>query len=214
MLNAAENGQGLDYLINRSGFFGRQILKVARLLYSLQVRLRQPDGGSLGIFGKNHTFLRIMRGVEALALFLFTYYVGGSLTRRDQHALAQLIGMGAKRAYRLTLYNSLLFGLPTAAVYFLLGEGFQWVGNLHSVAAIPSWVVGNTSRLIGAASLTVDLFRAIDAAWNGRCWAPLGTFPILINLPTYVKMAGRRLLGNNHRSVAPKAPRDPSETQD
>lgn len=196
MFNTAEsNGQGLDYLIARSGFIGRQILKIAGGLYRLQVRLRCSETDVDGRLGRVPHLLPVLRRMETLALLAFTYYVGGSLTRGDQQALARLTGMGIAQAHRLTLFNALLFGIPTALGYFVVGEGAHWVGDLHSLAVIPSWVFGNASRLIGAVSLGVDLFRAADAALNRRCWAPFGTFPVLINLPTYVKMLSRRLMG-------------------
>jgi hypothetical protein len=190
---ALSNPHSLDYLISRSGIVGRQILKAARFLYRMQVRLDPREGAPPGVLRRKPFLLIPVRTLEKATLLIFIYYVGGSLTRTDQQTLAGLTGIGEKQAYRLTLFNALLFGLPSAAVYFIVGEGAQWAGELHSLAAIPSWVVGNAARLGGAASLAVDIFRAADAALNRRCRAPFGLFPIAINLPTYARMLGRRL---------------------
>jgi hypothetical protein len=187
--------QGIDYLISRSGFIGRKILKLARFLCRLQERLEAGKSSPPRGPHRNSFLLKAAGILEKSALLAFIYDVGGSLTRSDQHTLADLTGMGTKQAYRLTLFNALLFGFPTAAIYFILGEGAHWAGDVHSWAAIPSWAVGNASRLMGAASLAVDLFRAGDAAVNRRCRAPFGAFPVLINLPTYVKILSRRRHG-------------------
>ncbi len=170
----------LEYLIQKSGLFGRQILRMARKLHFWQVNLQEA--------GRHRRYRRhLARAVVGLISLVFTYYVGGSLTRSDQKTLARLRGMPVGQAYRLTLLNALCCGLPCAAGYFLVGEGFRLVSGLHSYVELPSLLARNFSLALGVASLLVDLFRAWDAAFNRRCWAPLGIFPLVLNLPTYLK---------------------------
>ena len=185
---------GLEYLIANSGLVGRHILRFGRMLYFFKESIhpspekphaRADQSGRM-------LYLQVAKWIGALIIFLFTYYVGGSLTRSDQLTLARMNGLGIDRAYQLTLFNALFFGLPCALVYFFMGEGMRWVGDLHSLAAIPAWIGRNTAQLLGLTSLIVDLFRAVDAAWRRRCWAPFGLFPFLINLPTYLKKAIKR----------------------
>jgi hypothetical protein len=189
-----DNHQGLDYLIANSGLIGRAILKCGKLLYGLHDRA-QPEQAS-GPRVSRSLQVKITHSMGLLILNVFSYYVGGSLTRADQHTLARLNGLGIERAHRLTLINALVFGIPTALYYFLLGQGFHWLGGVHDMAMLPSWVAQHSAQLIGLTSLGVDLFRAIDAAWHRRCWAPFGLFPLLINLPTYFKKIVNRILQN------------------
>ncbi len=132
----------------------------------------------------------MVRALVWLVTIVFTFYVGGSLTRSDQRTLARLRGMPEGQAYRLTLINAIFCGFPCAAGYFLLGEGFRLLSGLHSYAELPSLLALNFSLAMGTASLVVDIFRAFDAAFNRRCWAPLGVFPFILNLPTYLKKIG------------------------
>ncbi len=170
----------LDYLIINSGVFGRWILRLARRLHFWQVRLKAKGLGW-------RCRRQVARAIVWSISVVFTYYVGGSLTRKDQQTLARLRGMPADQAYRLTLINALCCGLPCAAGYFLLGEGFRLVSGLHSWVELPSLLARNFSLAMGSTSLLVDIFRAWDAAINHRCWAPLGIFPLVLNLPTYIK---------------------------
>ncbi len=188
-----------DYLIARSGIVGRQILNLARGMLAGNGAAVQQAHGLAGFWQKQirHNRLIIIRGFSNLVITFYTYYIGGSLTRRDQQTFARLKGLNGK-AYRLTLYNALFCGLPTAAGYFLLGEGFGLLRGVHSLADLPSLIAQHTSLALGLLSLTVDIFRMIDSFFNRRCWAPLGIFPMIINLPTYLKQIATYL-----RSVTP-----------
>ncbi len=178
----AANQQLLDYLICNSGLFSRQILKLARRLYRLQAARA----------GKRYSStIRIFRRLGAIVLIIFTFYVGGSLTRSDQHTLARLRGMPSGDAYRLTLFNAIFFGIPCAFNYFLLGEGFRLLSTVNSLVELPALLTKNLLFSIGLISLAVDLFRMTDAAWRRRCWAPFGLMPFVINFPTYLKMVHR-----------------------
>jgi hypothetical protein len=199
---AHSNHNGLDYLIANSGLAGRAILKTGKLLYELfdHAQPARPSEPSI------RRVLRLLaRSLGLLLMNIFTYYIGGSLTRSDQQTLARLNGMGIERAYRMTLVNALVFGIPSTLPYFLLGQGFRWLGGVHDLAALPSWVAQHSVQLMGLTSLLVDLFRAIDAAWHRRCWAPVGLFPLLINLPTYIKKIFNRMLppSRNNRIAPP-----------
>ncbi|MFZ0131354.1 MAG: hypothetical protein WAK95_02350 [Desulfobacterales bacterium] len=176
-------------LITKSGIIGRQILKFYRFMK------QEPPTNAAGTTSRNsgsywlrHHKLRHFLasvGLSRLADLLYTYYVGGSLTRQDQLTFARLNGMH-ERAYRLTGINALACGIPTALSYFLLGEGFELLSAMGSYTELPALIVGHTTFGIGIVSLAVDLFRAADAFLNKRCWAPFGILPLIINLPTYI----------------------------
>jgi len=177
-----------DYLIAHSGIIGRQILRLAKGMLANNGARQKKKQGLAGFWQQKirHSRRMVVRLFSQLVITFYTYYIGGSLTRRDQQTFARLKGLNGN-AYQLTLYNALFCGLPTAAGYFLLGEGFSLLKNLHSLAELPSLIAHRASFGIGLASLLVDLFRLVDAAWNKRCWAPFGIFPLVINLPTYLK---------------------------
>ena len=200
-MNSTE--KSIDYLISRSGVAGRQILKLARwLLVNNGAAEKQPHG--LTGFWQHqirHNRLLIIRALSGFMVAFYTYYIGGSLTRSDQQTFAKLNKMGAN-AYRLTLYNALFCGIPTAMGYFLLGEGFSLLKGLHSLAELPSLIAQRTSLGLGLLSLAVDIFRMIDSAWHRRCWAPLGVFPFIINLPTYLKLTWNQVTS----SAKPSSP--------
>jgi hypothetical protein len=181
----ADNQHLLDYLIRNSGLFSRQILKLARRFYHLQ---------AAGAGRRNSPTMRGIHGLSAAILFVFTYYVGGSLTRSDQHTLARLKGMRSGDAYRLTLFNAIFFGIPCAFNYFLLGEGFRLLSTVNGLVELPALLTKNLLFTIGLISLVVDLFRMTDAAWRRRCWAPFGLMPFVINFPTYLKVVHRRFI--------------------
>jgi len=190
-MNSTE--KSIDYLISRSGVVGRQILRLARwLLLTNGVTEKQPHGLT-GFWQQQirHNRLLIIRVLSGFMVAFYTYYIGGSLTRSDQQTFAKLNGMDGN-AYRLTLYNALFCGIPSALGYFLLGEGFSLLKGIHSLAELPSLIAQRTSLAMGLLSLAVDIFRMIDSAWHRRCWAPLGIFPLIINLPTYLKLIWSR----------------------
>ncbi|MEW6671171.1 MAG: hypothetical protein AB1427_05670 [Thermodesulfobacteriota bacterium] len=191
-MNSAE--KSIDYLISRSGFVGRQLLKLARWLLMNNGTAVKSSHGLTGFWQQQirHNRLRIIRALSGFMIVFYTYYIGGSLTRSDQQTFAKLNGMDGN-AYRLTLYNACFCGIPTAMGYFLLGEGFSLLKGLHSLAELPSLIAQQTSLGMGILSLAVDIFRMIDSAWHRRCWAPLGMFPLLINLPTYLKLIWTRV---------------------
>jgi hypothetical protein len=178
----------VDDLIAESGFIGRQILNFYRFMtYEPPADAAGRDVKGLCSLWRHQTELRrflTAAGLSRLADLLYTYYVGGSLTRQDQLTFARLNGM-QERAYRLTGINALACGIPTALGYFLLGEGFTLLSGLGSYAEWPALITGNTTFVIGIISLAVDLFRAADAFLYKRCWAPFGIMPLIINLPTY-----------------------------
>jgi len=182
-----------DYMIARSGIIGRQILRLCRFIRAAD---RPEAGSAAGIekSGRRKRRLRqmfLIRWIGRMAVLFYTYYVGGSLTRSDQITFAKLLRMNGE-AYRLTLFNALFCGIPCAAGYFLLGEGFSLLKKVHSYAELPSLMAQHTSLAIGTISLLVDLFRAGDSAWHRRCWAPFGFLPMIINFPTYLKRLSLR----------------------
>jgi len=193
MDSSAQHDATVDQLIARSGIISRQILKLYRFMRetgSRQVAARRMGG----LWRREAQIRRVLSavGITKLADLLYTYYLGGSLTRQDQLTFARIHGM-ADRAYLLTGVNALACGIPTALCYFLVGEGFSLLSRLHSYTQLPALLISHTSLWIGMVSLAVDMFRAVDSFWHRRCWAPFGMLPFAINLPTYLKIAARRL---------------------
>jgi len=189
VLNGFESNEIVfDRLISRSGIIGRQILRLALFMQELENELSVRTKGlpGSGLQQRKRLQLRGAHIINRWVGVLYFYYVGGSLTRGDQITLARLLGMGGN-AYRLTLFNAFFFGIPCGLGYFLLGEGFNLLKEVHTYAELPSLFARHASLGIGTISLVVDLFRIIDALWHHRCWAPFGFVPFVINLPTYLK---------------------------
>ncbi|MFH1103010.1 MAG: hypothetical protein V1714_04500 [Pseudomonadota bacterium] len=193
MGNFFQNDIMVDGLISRSGIISRQILKFYRFMRKSGSE-EIPAHGVGAIWLRQHKIRRFLSaiGISKLADLLYTYYLGGSLTRQDQLTFARIHGW-ENRAYLLTGINALACGIPTAALYFLIGEGFQILSRVNSYTELPAILVSHTSLGIGTISLGVDLFRAADAFWHKRCWAPFGFLPFFINLPTYLKMASQKI---------------------
>ena len=211
-MNSSE--KSIDYLISRSGIIGRQILKLARWMLTDNSEPEKQPHGLSGFWQQRirHNRLLIIRALSGFMIAFYTYYIGGSLTRSDQQTFAKLNGMDGN-AYRLTLYNALFCGIPSAMGYFLLGEGFSLLKGIHSLAELPALIARRTSLAMGLLSLAVDIFRMIDSAWHRRCWAPLGVFPIIINLPTYLKLIWTRIAAPAKAS-SPGHPERKSTTQE
>jgi hypothetical protein len=57
---------------------------------------------------------------------------------------------------------------------------------------LPALLAGNTTFGIGIISLTVDLFRAVDAFLNKHGQAPFGIMPLII-LPTYLSQLTKKI---------------------
>lgn len=179
-------------LFEDSGFLGRRIIGLYQFMH---------DSGFSGLTGE--TWRRKSRrlldrtGMSALVDFLYTYGIGGSLTRPDQLIFARFHSM-ENHAYRLTLMNSIVFGIPSVGLYFAVGEGFELLSRLNSVAELPSLVAAQVSFGLGIINAAVHLFRIFDSLLHRRCWAPFGAVPLVINLPTYLKTAKRKF--SNRRS--------------
>ena len=190
---SAQHDATVDQLIARSGIVSRQILKLYRFVRESGSRpIASHTKGKLWIRQEQIRRLLSAIGISRLADLLYTYYLGGSLTRQDQLTFARIHGM-ADRAYLLTGVNALACGIPTALCYFLAGEGFGLLSRLHSYTELPALLASHTSLWIGMLSLAVDMFRAVDSFWHRRCWAPLGMLPFAINLPTYLKIGTTKL---------------------
>jgi len=178
----------LDYLIARSGFIGRLILNLYRFMREGEEACLPADCGVKSLWLRRQRLRRFLAvsGISRLVDILYTYWIGGSLTRSDQLTFARLHGLEG-RAHILTLGNALGCGIPCGLGYLVLGHGFDFLAGLNSYAELVSLLAKHTSVGIGLVSLLVDAFRAIDALWHRRCWAPFGFLPLLINLPTYLK---------------------------
>jgi hypothetical protein len=157
--------------------------------------MREVEGGRERIpWLRRHGVHRLISciGLAKLADLLYTYFIGGSLTRQDQITFARLHGI-EHRAHQLTFINALACGIPLAFGYFLLGEGFLILSEVGSYAALPALFGRHVSLTMATISLAVDLFRAADALINHRCWAPFGLTPFIINLPTYINRLVEKL---------------------
>jgi hypothetical protein len=176
-------------LFDDSGFLGRRIIRLYQFMH---------DSGHSGPTGGTRRWklrrLLDRAGVSAMVDFLYTYGIGGSLTRRDQLIFARFHSM-ENQAYRLTLMNSIVFGIPSVGLYFAAGEGFELLSRLNSVAELPSLVAAQVSFGLGIINAAVHLFRIFDSLLHRRCWAPFGAVPLFINLPTYLKTAKRKFSG-------------------
>ena len=190
------NDATFDYLIARSGIFGRQILRLCRFIHTKDQDKFDRATGFADFWLRQQWLRRLLkvRWISRLLDVFYTYYIGGSLTRSDQLTFARLHGMDGN-AYRLTLFNAIFCGIPCALGYFVLGEGFSLLKKVHSYAELPSLLAQHTSLGVGLTSFSVDMFRAVDSYWHRRCWAPFGFLPLAINIPTYFK----RLFQNGKR---------------
>lgn len=170
-----------------SGFLGRHIIGLYQFMHN------SVDGGLTGDTWRSKLRRLLDRsGISALVDFLYTYGIGGSLTRQDQLIFARFHSM-ENQAYRLTLMNSMVFGIPSVGIYLAAGEGFELLSRLTSVAELPSLVAAQVSFGLGIVNAAVHLFRIFDSLFHRRCWAPFGAVPLLINLPTYLKTAKRKI---------------------
>ena len=189
-----ENGAS-ELHIEDSGVIGRQIIRLYRFMHAAhrtsEGRARDAAASSGSPAGKLRHILD-RAGISRTVDFLYTYGIGGALTRQDQLIFARFHAMH-DRAYRLTLLNSVFFGIPSACAYFAAGEGFELLSSASSVAQIPSLAAAYTSFAMAIVNAAMNLFRMLDSLIHRRCWAPLGTIPILINLPTYLKSVRRRI---------------------
>jgi hypothetical protein len=182
-------------LFENTGFLGRHIIGLYRFMHDSGQS--DPAGGTW-----RWRLRRILdrAGISALADFLYTYGIGGSLTRQDQLIFARFHSM-ENQAYRLTLVNSMAFGVPSVGLYFAAGEGFELLSRLNSVAEIPSIAAAQVSFGLGIINAAVHFFRIFDSLVHRRCWAPFGAVPLFINLPTYLKAAKRKIDGRRSGST-------------
>ncbi|MDY6971226.1 MAG: hypothetical protein SV775_02745 [Thermodesulfobacteriota bacterium] len=184
-----DSHRDIDRLISKSGIIGRQILHFYRFMRPEDHEYGGTDGSKTinSVWSKGNRLRRFLTrlGISWLADLLFTYYVGGSLTRQDQLTFAEIRGIG-DRPYLLTLRNAVFCGIPMSLCYFLLGEGLDILADVHSYTEMSALIGQHIALVMGTISLIVDLFRALDAAWMKRCWAPFGIMPFVVNLPTYL----------------------------
>lgn len=189
-----ENGAS-ELLIENSGLIGRQIIRLYRFMHAAhrpsEGPVRIAEASSKSLAGKIRQILD-RTGISRAVDFLYTYGIGGALTRQDQLTFARFHAM-QDRAYRLTLLNSVFFGIPSACAYFAAGEGFELLSSAFTTAQVPSLAAAYTSFAMGVVNATMNLFRMLDSLVHRRCWAPFGTIPLVINLPTYLKSFRRRI---------------------
>ena len=193
----------IDLLISKSGIIGRQILRFYRFMRPGELENEEKTTRRTinSIWSKDQSLRKLLYRfrLSTLADLLFTYYVGGSLTRQDQLTFAEIRGIG-DRPHHLTLVNAVFFGIPMSLSYFLLGEGFELLSRLHTYTELPAFLARHLAVLMGTISLTIDLFRALDSLWMKRCWAPFGIMPFVVNGPTYLNRLLERIKGRRKSS--------------
>jgi hypothetical protein len=190
----AENGPS-ELHIGDSGFIGRQIIRLYRFMHHARQTPDGPARDAVGASGSPAGRIRHIidrAGISRAVDFLYTYGIGGSLTRQDQLIFARYHAM-PDRAYRLTLLNAVFFGMPSACAYFAAGEGFELLSRASTMIQAPSLAAAYTSFGIAVVNASIHVFRILDSLLHRRCWAPLGTIPLVINLPTYLKTAKRKI---------------------
>lgn len=189
-----ENGAP-ELHIEDSGSIGRLIIRLYRFMHHAHRPAEGPARDAAASSGSPAVRIRRIldhAGISRAVDFLYTYGIGGSLTRQDQLIFARYHAM-QDRAYRLTLLNAVFFGMPSACAYFAAGEGFELLSTASSMIQTPSLAAAYTSFAMAVVNASTHVFRILDALIHRRCWAPLGTIPLVINLPTYLKTVKRKI---------------------
>jgi len=172
----------LDGLIARSGVINRVIMRLYLDIDILGLDrwyayIQPLKGKKRWVNLLSYWPLRIIERFSAI-------YVGGSLTSAEQETFGRICRV---KAYKLSRWNSIIFGTFTGIVFFASGEVTFWLSRFQTIFDTP---LGLTSFLLysfGVVSVSVDIFRAIDSFARRKAHMPFGFFPFTINSTTFLK---------------------------
>ncbi|MBN2290204.1 MAG: hypothetical protein JXQ83_12795 [Candidatus Glassbacteria bacterium] len=180
-----EQREFLDDLIASSGIINRLIMRFYRSIdirglerwYAHIQRLNHRRLWRKRLNLLSYWPLRVLERVSAV-------YIGGSLTASEQYTFGRICKI---RDYELSRYNAVFFGSLAGVTYFCSGRFTSWLGSFGTVFDMPLDLTTLFLYGIGAASVVVDLFRAVDSFIRRRAHMPLGFFPLAINSTTFLK---------------------------
>ncbi len=181
----AEQREFLDELIARSGIINRMIM---RFYLSIDIR------------GLERWYVHIQRlkgrRIWRRRLHLLSYwplralerssavYIGGSLTAKEQDTFGRICKIAD---YRLSRYNSIIFGTLHGLAFFLSGKFTSWLGSFGTIFDVSMDLTALFLYSFGLVSVAVDIFRAVDSYARKKPHMPLGLFPLVINSTTFLK---------------------------
>ncbi|MCE5272637.1 hypothetical protein LLH00_15255 [bacterium] len=178
-----EEREFLDALIARSGLINRVIMR----LY-LAVDVRGLDRWWLHIQRMNRRKLKRFEMFSYWPLRLLerlsAIYIGGSLTAAEQRTFGLICRI---EDYKLSRYNSIIFGLWAGVFFFSSGNLAHWMGGMSGLFSGTFDLTSLLLYSVGAISVAVDLFRAIDSYARKRAHMPFGVLPLVLNSTTFFK---------------------------
>ena len=182
---AGEQQEFLDKLIARSGIINRVIMRFYRNIdirglerwYAHIRRLRGRRIWRRRLNLLSYWPIRVIERISAV-------YIGGSLTAREQYTFGRICKISD---YKLSRYNSTIFGALTGITFFSSGKFTSWLSNFDTIFDVPLDITTLFLYSFGAASIAVDIFRAIDSFARRKPHMPLGFFPLAINSTTFLK---------------------------
>ncbi len=172
----------LDSLIARSGVINRVIMRLYLDIDILgldrwHAYIQRLKGKKRWVNLLSYWPLRIIEKFSAI-------YVGGSLTSAEQETFGRICRV---RAYKLSRWNSIIFGTFTGIIFFTSGEFTSWLSGFQTIFDIPLELTAFLLYSIGVVSVLVDIFRAIDSFARKKAHMPFGFFPFIINSTTFLK---------------------------
>ncbi|MBW7996388.1 MAG: hypothetical protein FVQ81_07455 [Candidatus Glassbacteria bacterium] len=172
----------IEALIARSGLINRAIMRVY-----LGIDINGLDRWYAYINrsrGKKRLFnlltywpIRVLERVSAV-------YVGGSLTSAEQSTFGRIARI---EDYKLSRYNSAVFGAITGMLFFTGGDFTLWLSTIAGVLDTPLSLTTVLLYTMCAISVGVDTWRLIDSFARRRAHMPFGFFPLIINSTTLIK---------------------------
>lgn len=172
----------IEGLIARSGVINRAIMRFylgidRNGLDRWYAYIRRTRGKKRIVNLLSYWPLRALERVSAI-------YVGGSLTSSEQGTFGQIAGI---EDYKLSRYNSAIFGSIAGVLFFTGGEFALWLSTMTSMLDTPMSLTTMLLYTMGAVSVGVDIWRFIDSFARQRPHMPFGFFPLIINSTTLFK---------------------------
>ena len=180
-----EQREFLDKLIARSGIINRMIMR-----FYLNIDIRGLE--------RWYAHIQRLKGkrIWRRRLYLLSYWplralerssavcIGGSLTAQEQDTFGRICKIAG---YRLSRYNSIIFGTLTGLIFFFSGKFSSWLGSFGTIFDTSMDLTALLLYSLGLASVMVDIFRAVDSYARKKPHMPLGLFPLVINSTTFLK---------------------------